>query len=208
MVRPITHLRSSKRVPQSNRWNSFDRAYHTSVQAFAQVRQMRYLAFRQRTLVRWHCSFVWWSRRLASTAPPISNFSGRSAQCRERNLHLLVNNARFLILPWIRIPNSASHILACCCEKRLPHRLAAHCSRFLPPCLSTFCEIPPWQFAELATKPPIGFRSAKSPAVANSTCVTNMHADAISGSPLHSWSIELASIRPNLEFIPCMQSSG
>ena len=31
---------------------------------------------------------------------------------------LVVNNARFLILPWIRIPNLASHILARC-EKQL-----------------------------------------------------------------------------------------
>jgi hypothetical protein len=31
---------------------------------------------------------------------------------RQRNLHLLVNNARFLILPWVHCKNPASRILA------------------------------------------------------------------------------------------------
>ena len=37
---------------------------------------------------------------------------GWDAGGRERNLPLVVNNARFLILPWVRIPNLASHIPA------------------------------------------------------------------------------------------------
>ena len=53
---------------------------------------------------------------------------------------LVVNNARFLILPWIRIPNLASHILARC-EKQLlqdwPGRYALR-----PVLLESFCEIP------------------------------------------------------------------
>ena len=39
---------------------------------------------------------------------------------RQRNLALVVNNARFLILPWIRIDNLASHLLAQL-QRRLPH---------------------------------------------------------------------------------------
>jgi len=38
-------------------------------------------------------------------------FIGWDAKVRETNLHLLTNNARFLILPWVRIPHLASHIL-------------------------------------------------------------------------------------------------
>ncbi len=52
----------------------------------------------------------------------------------------MINNARFLILPWIRIPNLASHVLARC-EKRLPddwHERYA----IRPVLLETFCEIP------------------------------------------------------------------
>jgi hypothetical protein len=40
-------------------------------------------------------------------------FIGWTPQQRERHLHRVVNNARFLILPWVRCPNLASAILGC-----------------------------------------------------------------------------------------------
>lgn len=43
---------------------------------------------------------------------PRDRFIGWTAEQRVRNLHLVVNNARFLILPWVTIPNLASMILA------------------------------------------------------------------------------------------------
>ena len=43
---------------------------------------------------------------------PRDRYIGWSAEQRTRNLHLIVNNARFLILPWIRSKNLASKILA------------------------------------------------------------------------------------------------
>ena len=39
-------------------------------------------------------------------------FIGWDASVRERNLSLLTNNTRFLILPWVRVPHLASHVLA------------------------------------------------------------------------------------------------
>ena len=39
---------------------------------------------------------------------------GWNASQRTRKLHLLVNNVRFLILPWVIVPNFASYILAKC----------------------------------------------------------------------------------------------
>ena len=36
---------------------------------------------------------------------PRDRYIGWSAEQRTRNLHLIVNNARFLILPWIRSKN-------------------------------------------------------------------------------------------------------
>ena len=39
-------------------------------------------------------------------------FIGWDQQTRKRNLHLLANNVRFLILPWVRIPHLASKIMA------------------------------------------------------------------------------------------------
>ena len=41
----------------------------------------------------------------------------RTAKQRKRNLHLIVNNARFLILPWIKSRNLASRILSLACKQ-------------------------------------------------------------------------------------------
>jgi uncharacterized protein DUF4338 len=43
---------------------------------------------------------------------PRDEHIGWSTEQRQRNLHLVVNNARFLILPWICCPNLASKILS------------------------------------------------------------------------------------------------
>jgi hypothetical protein len=39
-------------------------------------------------------------------------FIGWDSVQRQRNLFLLTNNTRFLILPWVRVPHLASHLLA------------------------------------------------------------------------------------------------
>jgi hypothetical protein len=63
---------------------------------------------------------VYWGQRLLaclawSSAPrhlgPRDRFIGWSLPQRRRNLHLLAYNQRFLILPWVRVPHLASHIL-------------------------------------------------------------------------------------------------
>jgi hypothetical protein len=38
-------------------------------------------------------------------------FIGWTAEQRARNLHKVVNNMRFLIVPWVRVPHLASHLL-------------------------------------------------------------------------------------------------
>ena len=55
-------------------------------------------------------------------------YIGWSDETRERNVHLLAYNTRFLILPWVRVNHLASHILGCM-AKRVPQdwqRLYAH----------------------------------------------------------------------------------
>jgi len=42
---------------------------------------------------------------------PRDNFIGWNEARRKANLHLLTNNMRFLILPWVKVPHLASHIL-------------------------------------------------------------------------------------------------
>ena len=71
---------------------------------------------------------------------PRDRFVGWSPAVRERNLPLLVNHARFLILPWIRVPHLASHLLA-----QVVRCLPAdwHSRYYLRPVLlETFCETP------------------------------------------------------------------
>jgi hypothetical protein len=45
---------------------------------------------------------------------------GWSQTARQANLPLVVNHSRFLILPWVRVPNLASHILSLA-ARQLPH---------------------------------------------------------------------------------------
>jgi len=42
---------------------------------------------------------------------PRDDFIGWDAATRRKNLHLVTNNMRFLILDWVRVPHLASHIL-------------------------------------------------------------------------------------------------
>ncbi|MEK7993144.1 MAG: Druantia anti-phage system protein DruA, partial [Planctomycetota bacterium] len=47
-------------------------------------------------------------------------FIGWNAACRQQHLTRLTNNTRFLVLPWVRIPHLASHVLS-----QVSHRLCA-----------------------------------------------------------------------------------
>jgi hypothetical protein len=68
-----------------------------------------------------HLKYLIWSRGrpiacLAWSSAPRhlgsrDRYIGWSAQTRQRNIRLIVYNPRFLILPWIRVPHLASHIL-------------------------------------------------------------------------------------------------
>jgi len=51
---------------------------------------------------------------------PRDVFIGRDAPTRERNLIYITNNTRFLILPWVKVPHLASHVLS-----RVSRRLSA-----------------------------------------------------------------------------------
>jgi hypothetical protein len=43
---------------------------------------------------------------------PRDTYIGWDAETRKRNLHLIANNSRFLVLPWVRSKNLASHVLS------------------------------------------------------------------------------------------------
>ncbi len=46
-------------------------------------------------------------------AAPRDTFIGWDLQRREKNLGYITNNMRYLILPWVKVPYLASHILSC-----------------------------------------------------------------------------------------------
>jgi len=56
----------------------------------------------------------------AWTCAPRDRWIGWSAEQRAQGLQFIANNSRFLILPWVRVPRLASHILA-----EIARRLAA-----------------------------------------------------------------------------------
>jgi len=65
-------------------------------------------------------------------------FIGWDRQRRERNLRFLSNNTRFLILPWVRVPNLASHLLSQAC-RALPGHWREKCGHRID-LLETFVE--------------------------------------------------------------------
>jgi len=71
---------------------------------------------------------------------PRDQLIGWTKDQRQRNLHLVVNNARFLILPWIQCKNLASRILALV-SRRLPDDWHARYA-YRPVLLETFVEKP------------------------------------------------------------------
>jgi hypothetical protein len=65
---------------------------------------------------------------------------GWEAPCREAHLGRVLNNARFLILPWVQVKNLASKVLALA-AKRIPDDFAARYGE-RPVLLETFVQIP------------------------------------------------------------------
>ncbi|MFQ5917621.1 MAG: DUF4338 domain-containing protein [Candidatus Binatia bacterium] len=71
-------------------------------------------------------------------AAPRDHYIGWSHDQRKKNLHLIVNNARFLILPWVKSKNLASKILAMA-ARQLPTDWQAR-YHYQPVLLETFVE--------------------------------------------------------------------
>ena len=51
---------------------------------------------------------------------PRDTWIGWDDENRERNLQLIVNNLRFLILPWVKVKNLASHVLSKLAKELIP----------------------------------------------------------------------------------------
>ncbi len=82
-------------------------SYHTPV-----GQNMKYLVFSRHNQVL-ACLFF---GSAAWKTTPRDNFIGWDADTRKRNLFLVANNMRFLIMPWVSVKNLASHILGAICR--------------------------------------------------------------------------------------------
>ena len=119
----------------SHRWNEYIARYHYLGYTPLAGSQMRYNVFAGEQLLAL-ISFGASAWKLADR----DRFIGWDQAQRERNLPLIVNNARFLILPWIQSKGLASKILALA-ARQLPNDWFAR-YRLRPVLLETFVETP------------------------------------------------------------------
>jgi len=91
----------------SRLWNELIERYHYLGYKSLPGAQLRYFVYSgSRLLAAMGFSASAWK------GAPRDRFIGWSPQQRKQNLHLVVNNARFLILPWVTSRNLASRILS------------------------------------------------------------------------------------------------
>lgn len=97
-------------------WNELIERYHYLGYTPLSGAQIRYFVFTESNDLLAALSFG----AAAWSVAPRDRFIGWTHQQRKENLHLVINNARFLILPWINSKNLASRILSTV-TKQLPH---------------------------------------------------------------------------------------
>ena len=127
VLRPVDNRRDS------SLWNELIERYHYLGYQPLPGAQLRYLVWCGPDLLA-----ALGFGAAAWKVAPRDRFIGWSPQERQRNLHLIVNNARFLILPWIEARNLASRILSLA-AKRLPHDWQVRYG-YKPVLLETFVE--------------------------------------------------------------------
>lgn len=101
-------LQRVEKAQDSKLWNELIERYHYIGYKPLSGDQIRYLVIGDGNLLAalGFGSAAW---KIA----PRDSFIGWSLEERRRNLHLVVNNARFLIFPWVTSRNLASRILSC-----------------------------------------------------------------------------------------------
>jgi hypothetical protein len=102
---PLT-FRQVRRTPEESLFNSLIQAHHYLGYTQPVGEHLKYMVYSGERLV---ACLAW------SSAPrhlgPRDRFIGWSQEHRARNLRLVAYNPRFLILPWVKVPHLASHIL-------------------------------------------------------------------------------------------------
>jgi len=107
-VNLLPHLRFQM-VTKANSalWNEYIERYHYLGYTPLPGAQLRYFIYAGEQIV----ALTGFSAAAWQTAPR-DQFIGWNHEQRKKNLHLITNNARFLILPWVKSKNLASKILS------------------------------------------------------------------------------------------------
>ena len=120
-VEEILEIRSALKIELVNRtewevlWNHLVKSYHYLGYNKIIGPRVKYLVwFKERPIAA--ISYTQASYKLSMR----DTFIGWSEEERQRNLPHVLNNNRFLILPWVHVKNLASHIIALSI-KRLKH---------------------------------------------------------------------------------------
>ena len=133
-LRPLVLQRVQKRA-DSRLWNEYTERYHYLGHKPLPGAQLRYFIHAEDQPI----ALLGFGAAAWQTAPR-DHYIGWSHDQRKKNLHLIVNNARFLILPWVQSKNLASMILAMA-AKQLPDDWQVQYN-YRPVLLETFVEKP------------------------------------------------------------------
>ena len=107
-VRPLDFRTVVRGTREGKLWNEFVARYHYLGYKPLVGAQMRYVVHDRSG---WPLAMLGFSTAAWKLAPR-DNFIGWTPEMRAKNLPLVLDNPRFLILPWVEIPNLGSHILA------------------------------------------------------------------------------------------------
>ena len=130
---PPVQLRLVRGKQQSRLWNEYIHRYHYLGYKPLPGAQLRYFVISNEQIIAllgfgasaWQCA-------------PRDKYIGWTHDQRKNKLQYIVNNARFLILPWVKSKNLASKTLSLVCQ-RLPHDWQEHYG-YRPALLETFVE--------------------------------------------------------------------
>ena len=112
---PNLCLEAISEKQESNLWREYIHRYHYLGYSPIPGDQLRYMVKSENNLL----ALLSFGASAWQTAPR-DRFIGWTHDQRQASLHLIVNNSRFLILPWVRVKNLASKLLAMV-AKRLPN---------------------------------------------------------------------------------------
>ncbi|MDA2925495.1 DUF4338 domain-containing protein, partial [Acidobacteria bacterium AH-259-L09] len=130
---PPLRLQLINSAQDSALWNEYIDRYHYLGYKPLSGAQLRYFVCCQQRIL----ALLGFGAAAWKTAPR-DRFIGWTVSQREKNLLLVVNNARFLILPWVQSPNLASKLLSMV-ARQLPQDWESHYA-YRPVLLETFVE--------------------------------------------------------------------